>query len=127
MPERLESIEKAVENLQSVNKDLIDLLEAKEQECNDLLALLNSTKVYNEPSVSPVKSKFPKSTLLPTCKHQPVPRKRISLKKLKPKITHLGSSIARNSGAIISLNSSNKDTCGYSVSGLSLDKSICYS
>ena len=36
MPERLESIEKATENLQSVNKDLIYLLEAEEQECNDL-------------------------------------------------------------------------------------------
>ena len=52
MNERLESIEKAVENLLSINKDLIHLLEAKEQESNDLRALLNSSKVYNEPSVS---------------------------------------------------------------------------
>ena len=37
--ERLESIEKAVENLQSLNKDLIHLLDSKEQECNDLSAL----------------------------------------------------------------------------------------
>ena len=68
MPERIESIKKAVENMQSVNKDLIHLLEAKEQECYDLQALLNSSKVYNKPSVSPVKSQSPKSTLLPTCK-----------------------------------------------------------
>ena len=52
MNERLESIEKAVENLLSINKDLIHLLEAKEQESNDLRVLLNSSKVYNEPSVS---------------------------------------------------------------------------
>ena len=50
--ERLESIEQVVENVQSVNKDLIHLLEAKEQECNDLRALINLSKVYNEPSVS---------------------------------------------------------------------------
>ena len=48
MHERLE-VEKAVENLQSVNKDLLHLLEAKKQECNDLRALLNSSKVYNVP------------------------------------------------------------------------------
>ena len=54
MPERLESIEKAVENLQSVKKDLFHLLEAKQPECNDLRALLlSSSNVYNEPSVSP--------------------------------------------------------------------------
>ena len=53
---------------------------------------------------------------------RPVPRKRTSLKKSKPKITLLGSSIARDSGPIIAANSSNKDTCVYSVSGLSLDK-----
>ena len=38
------------------------------------------------------------------------------------KLTVLGSSIARNSDPIIAANSSNKDTCVYSVSGLSLDK-----
>ena len=47
MAERLESIEKAVESLQSVNKDLIHLLEAMQQECHDLRALLNSSKVHN--------------------------------------------------------------------------------
>ena len=35
MPERLESIEKAIENMQYVNKDLIHLLEVMEHECND--------------------------------------------------------------------------------------------
>ena len=63
-----------------------------------------------------------KSTLLPTCKPKPVTRKRTSLKKPKPKITLLGSFIAINSGPIIAANSANKDTCVYSVSGLSLDK-----
>ena len=98
MPERLESIEKAVENLQSANKGLIHLLEVKEQECNDCQALLNSSKVYNKPSVSPVKCQSPKYTLLPTYKPKPVPIKHTSLKKTKPNITLLGSFTARNSG-----------------------------
>ena len=50
-----------------------------------------------------------------------VPRKRTSLKKSKPQITLLGSSIARNSGPTIAANSPNKDTYVYSESGLSLD------
>ena len=46
----------------------------------------------------------------------------MSLGESKPKLTHSGTSMARQSGPTIANNLPNMDTCVYSISGLSLAK-----
>ena len=130
----LSNIEKAVENIQCLNKDLIRLLEAKEQECSDLRKLLQEKDIPFLPvhnQNEDIHRSVPVSHVSPVDSHQtgptrqksrpkPVPRPRKSLQESKPKLTLLGTSMARQSGPTIANILSNMDTCVYSISGLSL-------
>ena len=130
---RLSNIERAVENIQCLNKDLIRLLEAKEQECSDLRKLLQDKDILFLPVQNrneDIHQSVPVSHVLPVDSPQtgPTPQKigpnLFQDHEVTPGIqtqTHCFRNFhARQSGPTIANNPPNMDTCVYSISGLSL-------
>ena len=111
LSDRLNNIEKTVENLHHVNKDLIRVLEDREQECKTLRKLLQESNAHAGTDVHNSASK--------AVSKKPIPAPRTSLKR---KVTLLGTSMVINTGPIISSKLPEKDTLAFSVSGLTIEK-----
>ena len=121
--EHLLNLEKTVDTLHTMNKDLIRLLEPKEQECADLRKLLSSdstTSTIDLDVPATANSNIPDPI---TRQSKPIPKPRTSTQKykFKPKVNLLGDSMVRNSGEHLAKSLPNTNTCVYSKSGLSIE------
>ena len=135
---RLMQIEQKLENVTSLNRELITMLEKSQQECSSLREVLKS--VVAEKTTSAVTTCSTQTSNLTNNLHHldeqenntqipnkpiPKPRTRIKTKLNKsdhPNVTVIGDSIVRDSGKIISdrLHSS-YHTCVLSTSGLDIN------
>ena len=120
---RLVNLEKTIDSLHTMNKDLIRLLEFKEQECADLRKLLSSdsnTSTIDLHVPATANNNIPDPI---TRQSKPIPKPRTSTQKykFKPKVTLLGDSMVRNSGEHLAKSLPNTNTCVYYKSGLSIE------
>ena len=120
--DKLSCVENKLDELQSLNKDLIRMLEAKELECMDLRKLRQEKSSSGDPDVHvrQIQVNDKETSSVKSCS-KPTPKPRSSINRVsKKKVSVLGSSIIRNTGPIMSKSLPNMDTCTYSVSGLSI-------
>ena len=132
---RLFKVEKQIESLHAVNKDLIRLLESSQQECASLRSMLQTLVSENNPPTQSDQGlnaqEAPNNKIKNVSKPTPMPRakNRTSQKtpestcnSRKPVVTLYGDSMVRGCGEILSSSLTSQDTCVLSTSGLTLDR-----
>ena len=153
MGKKVIRLEQQIENMHTLNKDLILLLEKSHRENENLRILLQESMLKGgayivekdtrdsigsgretsneglqvDRSVADASDTDDESTdgKAESKSSEPKLEKPIPKPRRKPKLTLVGNSMVRNTGAPIKQNCATHDTCVLSESGLSLDKGTC--